>query len=305
MSRIPLLLILALAVGCTSRGAEPASDGRLIVVTTTTMLADLVTQVGGDAVDARSLLSPGADPHLYRPRPSDAAAIASADVVVTSGIGLEGWVDDLIDGAGGDAVRIVASDSITPLHHPEYPDTGDPHFWFDLALWEQAAATVSEGLLAAAPEADRDSIQVRSEAYRARLRTLDEWASQRLRSIPEGQRTLITSHDAFHYFGARYGLEVRGLQGLTTEQQPSQRDVANTIEFVRDAGVPAVFVETSVNPTAVERVAREADVAVAGPLYSDSIGGVGTPAETFEGTFVENVRMIVEALGGTWLEPGA
>ena len=305
MTRVLALLLLALGA-CAPRGAESeAEPDRPLVVSTTTMLADAAMQIAGDAAEVRCLLSPGADPHLYQPRPSDSSTIAQADLVITSGLGLEGWVDELIDGAGGGASRLVATEGIEPLRHPDYPEVGDPHFWFDLQRWAQAASNVEAALLEVVAEDAQSGVQERAAAYRDEIIALHTWGVERIASIPEAKRTLITSHDAFYYFSETYGIEVRGLQGITTEQQPSQRDVAQTIELVRASGVAAVFVETSVNPTAIERVASEAGVAVAGPLHSDSIGAPDTPAGTFAGMFVENVRMIVEGLGGEWEAPGA
>jgi ABC-type Zn uptake system ZnuABC Zn-binding protein ZnuA len=292
-----ILVSLLSALGCTTRVPDPETSLPRVVATTT-YLADLVEQLGGDDVQIHSLLSAGADPHLYQPTPSDAQAIAQAALVVTNGLGLEGWVDGLIDHAGGSAARVTASEQVPALAHPRYPDAMDPHFWFDARYWSTAAGTVSAALQAVADEPARARIATRTAAYQAELAALDAWAVAQLDTVPEDARQLVTSHDAFQYFGARYGWEVRGIQGITTEQQPSQRDIADTIDAVRSTGTPAVFVETSVNPAVMERVAREAGVQTAGPLYSDSTGPADGPAASYVGTFSENIRMIVTALGG-------
>ena len=294
------LVFVAGVVACTAGGSEPRDAEAPLVVATTTYLADLVVALGGEDVEVRSLLSPGADPHLYQPTPSDAQAIAAAALVVTNGLGLEGWVDGLIDHAGGSAARVTASEGVTPLSHPSYPDAFDPHFWFDARQWSAAAQTVSEALQSISDDEADARIAARTAAYREQLAALDAWAVAQLNTVPAPARQLVTSHDAFQYFGARYGWEVRGIQGITTEQQPSQRDIADTIDAVRATGTPAVFVETSVNPMMMERVAREAGVVTAGPLYSDSTGPADGPAGTYVGTFTENIRMIVTALGGAF-----
>ena len=188
------------------------------------------------------------------------------------------------------------------------PGGVDPHFWFDLDAWSLAADEVGEGLIEVVggretPEAKRVVRQL--DAYKQQLGQLDDWTRSRLSSIPRGQRVLITSHDAFGYFGRAYEIDVVGIQGVSTEQEAAQRDVANVIDLVRERGAPAVFVETSVNPQLIEQVARETGVKVAGPLYSDSIGTPDSPAATFVGTVAENVRIITEALGGEYTMFGA
>ena len=295
------LLLLALASAC-QRGEPRVAEKDIVhVVATTTMLADLCQQLGGSSVEVHSIMSPGGDPHLYTPTPSDAQAVAEAHVVVTSGLGLEGWIDDLV--ANGEP-PLVASADLAPIRHADFPGGVDPHFWFDLERWGQAAQTVGTGLAEYVDtDAERAALEERTAAYVARIEALHAWTSAQLATIPEGARKLVTSHDAFNYLGEAYALEVSGLQGLTTEQQPSQREIADTIDMIREEGVPTVFVETSVNPTLIQRVATEAEVATAGPLYSDSLGPDGSGAETFEGMFVANVRMIVEGLGGTFTAP--
>lgn len=299
---------LALAVACAvvlvacQRGPDEV-EGKDVrrVVATTTMLADLAMQVGGDSVEVHSIMRPGGDPHLYQPTPSDASAVADADVVVTSGLGLEGWIEDLIP---DDTDALVASSEIEPIRHPDFPGGVDPHFWFDLERWAQAARTVGAGLEDAVDtDRERRAIATRTEEYVARIDALHAWTVAQLATIPDASRKLVTSHDAFNYLAAAYALEVEGLQGLTTEQQPSQRDVAELVDSIRTQGVPTVFVETSVNPALIERVATEAGVETSGPLHSDSLGPEGSGAATFEEMFVANVRMIVEGLGGSYTAP--
>jgi ABC-type Zn uptake system ZnuABC Zn-binding protein ZnuA len=298
-----LVLLLALSPWLTASGAcRPATDtpSTVDVVTTTTMLADLATQLAGDDLQVRSIMHPGGDPHLYQPTPSDARLIASARVVLVSGLGLEGWIEDLVRNAGGDATIIVVGEVVEPIRHPEYPDGTDPHFWFDPTAWSAASIAVEDALVAVVDEAAQPTLRARGSAYRETLSSLDTWTQAQLNTVPEAQRHLVTSHDAFNYFARRYDLRVSGLQGITTETQPSQREIADLIDMIRDTGVRSVFVETSVNPTLSERVASEAGVGTSGPLYSDSLGAADGPAATYLGTFTENVRMIVEGLGGSY-----
>lgn len=296
-----LLAVMLLGTGCKKDGQAEAASSAPVVVATTTMLADLARQIGGDDVVVYGIMKPGGDPHLYQPTPGDARMIASSDMVVVSGLHLEGWIDDLVQNAGGERPIVVASENVEPIEMQDSPGGVDPHFWFDLGAWGRAADTVGAELVTLVgdetPAAKR--VNDRLQAYRRQIGELDGWTKSRLASIPDGQRVLITSHDAFGYFGRAYGIDVVGIQGISTEQEASQRDLANVVDLVRERNAPAVFVETSVNPQLIEQVARETGVKVAGPLHSDSIGPTDSAANTFVGTVAENVRIITEALGGT------
>jgi ABC-type Zn uptake system ZnuABC Zn-binding protein ZnuA len=300
--------ILSVAIGCESKSgstAPAAADDRLTVVATTTMLEDMVRQVGGDHVNVIGIMQPGGDPHLYQPRPSDARAVAEADIIVTNGLHLEGWIDDLVENAGGKKKTfIVAGKVVEPIRSADSPGGVDPHFWFDTRAWANSAAHVGTSIAGRVDASRQGDVKASTKAYVARLNSLHVWVSEQLKSVPDDRRVLVTSHDAFNYFGEAYGIDVVGIQGISTEQEASQRDVANTIDLVKERGAPAVFVETSVNPRLIEQVARGANVKVAGPLYSDSVGPTDSPAATYVGMVTENVRMIVEALGGTYVAFG-
>ncbi len=299
-------LVLVLTFGCekSQEATLPpsAQTETPTVVATTTMLTDLAATLGGEDVRVVGIMKPGGDPHLYQPRPSDARTIAASQMVVTSGLHLEGWIDDLVRNAGGERPVIVASTDVEPIRMADSPGGVDPHFWFDLAAWSAATRTVSKGLVDLTkddPEAVA-RIEARTERYLADIQRLEAWTRGQLDSIPEKQRVLITSHDAFNYFGRAYDIDVVAIQGISTEQEASQRDVANVVDEVRSRNAPAVFVETSVNPQLIEQVARETGAKVAGPLYSDSIGPADGAASTFLGTVTENVRIITQALGGMY-----
>jgi ABC-type Zn uptake system ZnuABC Zn-binding protein ZnuA len=297
-----LCFALAFISGCERKSVGLETSDRPVVVATTTMLSDLAKQIGGNAVRVEGIMSPGGDPHLYKPTPRDARLIAGSDLVIKSGLHLEGWIDDLLANAGGSRPTVVASDGVEPIRMEGFVGGVDPHFWFDLDAWRVAAKNVGEGLveLVGAETPEGKAIRGRLKAHLAQLSRLDSWVRARLQTIPAEQRILITSHDAFSYFGRAYDIEVVGIQGISTDQKASQRDLANIIELVKERAAPAVFVETSVNPALIEQVARETGAEVAGPLYSDSIGAAGGPAATFVGTVAENVRMITEALGGRY-----
>lgn len=295
------LALMVGAIGC-EKSEDTGDSQRKKVVATTTMLADLTAELAGDDLDVVGIMSPGGDPHLYQPTPSDARAIASSDMVVRSGLKLEGWIDDLLENAGGERPIVTASKGVDAIRAEDQYGGIDPHFWFELDAWAKATENVSAALIElVGPEtAEAERIRQRTRAYLERVERLDGWVRTQLATIPKEQRVLITSHDAFGYFGRAYDIDVVALQGISTEQEASQRDVARIVELVRNRKAPAVFVETSVNPALIEQVAHETGAEVAGPLYSDSIGQSGGPAGTFVGTVAENVRMITESLGGTY-----
>lgn len=293
------LLVLS---GCDKKKSATSDDKRPLIVTTTTMLTDLTRQLGGDVVRVEGIVKPGSDPHLYQPTPQDARLVASSQMVVKSGLNLEGWIDDLLENAGGTRPIVDASTRVKPIKMEGKAGGVDPHFWFDLEAWSDATRYVGSAMISLVgkdtPEAD--IIRKRLESYLQQIGRLDVWVRDQLMGIPSQHRVLVTSHDAFAYFGRAYKIEVVSAQGISTEQKASQRDLANLIEKVKKQHVKAVFSETSVNPALIEQVARETDATVKGPLYSDSIGAPDGPASTFVGTVAENIRIIVESLGGEY-----
>lgn len=266
------------------------------------MLADLARSIAPSPFTVVSLLNPGADPHLYQPAPSDARTLASAAIIVRNGLHLEGWIDDLLGNAEA-ALLVTASAPITPITDPASGGV-DPHIWFDAELWAQVALHVASELATHPDSAEvAPEIVRRGRDFAARARVLDAWARACIATVPEAHRVLVTSHDAFAYYGRAYGLEVVAVQGVSTEQEASHRDVAAVIEVVNGRRVPAVFVETSVNRALVEQVAAQTGAVVRGPLYSDSTGEPGSGAETWAGMFAANTIAIATALGGQCTAP--
>lgn len=288
-------LATSLAAGC--KPAAQDESARPTVVATTTMLGDMVAELAGDAFEVHTIMQPGADPHLYRPTPSDARAVAGSDLVVMSGLHLEGWAENLIENAGGERPLVVASEPVDVIAMEGFAGGVDPHFWFDVAQWRAATAHVASGMRPLVPEAERAAFDARVSAYLTQLDALDAFVRDAIAALPEDARVLVTSHDAFNYFGRAYAMRVVGVQGISTESEASQRDVANVVDLVRETGAPAVFAESSVNPALIQRIGRETGARVAGPLYSDSLGPADGPAATYDAMVRENVRLIVEALG--------
>ncbi|MEM1125202.1 MAG: zinc ABC transporter substrate-binding protein [Bacteroidota bacterium] len=295
-----------LLAGCVSSDeATPNLAERPIrVVATTSMVADLVTVIGGDRVDVEGLMGPGVDPHLYKASEGDVTRMAEADVVFYNGLHLEGRMTELFERMADRGTPTVAvAETIAPdrlLDSPDYPSSYDPHVWFDVQLWAQAAR-VTRDALAALDTTHAATYHTNADAYLASLDSLDAFVRAETARIPLNQRVLITSHDAFGYFGAAYGFEVLGLQGLSTATEAGIADVQQLATTVAERRIPALFVESSVSPRGIEAVreavrARGFEVEIGGRLYSDALGSPGTEAETYLGTVRANVNTIVGAL---------
>ncbi len=301
MSRWLPLLLLALA-GC-APADDPSAAGRLRVVATTGIVADLARSVGGDDVHVTALMGPGVDPHLYRASEGDAERLAAADLVLANGMHLEGKMGQVLERLGERSVAVAeaipVADRRTP---PDYEGAPDPHVWMDPALWQHAARATAAAFVRADP--------ARADAYRARLAaTLDTLAAANadvrrlLTSIPRERRILVTGHDAFGYLGRAYGVRVVGLQGLSTAAEAGAADVSALAAFVARERIPALFVETSLSPRAMQAVraaarARGHDVRLGGNLYADALGPPGSGAETLAAMLRTNARTIARALGG-------
>lgn len=270
-----------------------------MVVATTTMLDDLARTLGGDHVQVLGLMKPGQDPHVYDVLPRDAQSIAKADLIVANGLNLEATLHDVIENnAKGEVVYVAEQDGIEPLGSSTYAGAPDPHCWMDIGLFKLYAEAVRDGLIKIDPEHAADYEQ-RTADYLAQLDELDTWVRERFAEVAEEQRVIVTSHDAFNYFGEAYGVEVHGVIGISTEQAPRPQDIAALQQLVKDRNVKALFIESSVTPTlnaVVKKVAEQTGSNVGGTLYSDSLGRPGSGAETYVGMIRHNVNTVVEAL---------
>ncbi|HVF00739.1 MAG TPA: zinc ABC transporter substrate-binding protein [Rubrobacteraceae bacterium] len=296
-------LVAVSAAGCGGSGEAGAGEGKVQATTTTTMITDLVRQIGGDRVEVTGLMGPGVDPHLYKASQGDVAALRGADVVFYNGLFLEGQMEDILEKTSEQKPAVQVTMDMPEeelLDSPQYEGQFDPHVWFDATLWETTVDPVVEQLSELDPDGASDFEQ-RGEEYRQQVEELDSFAEEEISSIPKEQRVLVTAHDAFNYFGRRYGMEVRGLQGISTEAEAGSRDVQQLADFLAENEIKAIFVESSVPPQTIEAVQDAArdkgwELEIGGELYSDAGGDEGTEAETYVGMFRENVETITEAL---------
>jgi zinc/manganese transport system substrate-binding protein len=264
----------------------------LKVVATFSILADMAREVGGPAVEVSALVGPNADAHVYEPTPADVRRVARADVVVTNGLRFEGWIDRLIASSGYRGKVVVASAGIVPL---QVGGGADPHAWQNLANGQRYAETIRAALVAAAPARSAE-INERAAAYQARLIALDQDTRSRINALPESRRRVITSHDAFGYFAAAYGVRFIAPRGWTTGSEPSAETVARIVRQARETQASALLVENISDPRMIERIAREAQVKVGGELYSDALSPPGTAADTYLRMFEHNVRTLLDAM---------
>ncbi|MCX7214246.1 MAG: zinc ABC transporter substrate-binding protein [Burkholderiales bacterium] len=280
--------LLALPQVASAQAAPPP----LRVVATFSVLADMVREVGGPAVEVASLVGPNADAHMFAPTPADARRVASADLVVVNGLNYEGWIERLIRASGYKGPVLVASEGITPRRVGRGID---PHAWQSLAHAKQYVENIRAALVAAAPTR-RAEIDTRAAAYLQRITVLEQDTLARIGRLPAQQRRVITAHDAFGYFAAAYGVEFVSPRGWSTDSEPSADAVARIVRQARAQQVGALLLENISDPRLIERIAREAGVGVGGALYSDALSPPGTAADTFLRMFAHNVRTIVEAL---------
>jgi len=269
------------------------------MLATVGMIADPAQRMAQECVEVQTLIGAGMDPHLYQARPSDIRRMRSADRIVALGLTLEGRLAEILETVGATILGSEVPTDLLLSHH----NAPDPHVWMDPEIWAQTFPALAAALVELAPECTAD-ITARLDAEITRAHALDEWAQRSLATIPTDQRVLLTAHDAFTYFSRAYALENAAIQGISTASEPSIADIDQTAQLAAERRVPAAFIETTLNPRAVQALveaaqARGHDLRIGGSLYSDALGEEGSGAETWPGMIVSNVRTITEALGGT------
>ncbi len=283
----------------------PSAMAELNVVATTGMIADVAENVVGDCGNVTAMMGAGVDPHLYQPSAGDVRLLSQADAILYSGYSLEGQMGEVLDKLGGRiATLAVAPASIAPDQLITTQDIYgiDPHLWMDASLWAHTAEKIAGTLSEIEPECAED-MQTNAEGYQAQLDSLHQWIESSIASIPDQQRVLVTAHDAFAYYGRAYDIDVEGIQGISTEAEAGIGDIRETVDLVVEREVPAIFVETTINPRTIQAVIESArdrgvEVTVGGELFSDAMGEPGTAEGTYIGMLHANTETITEALGG-------
>ena len=287
------------------------ADGAFRIVATTTQAFDMATILtdGVNDVEITALMGAGVDPHLYQPTESDIAAMNKADMVIYSGLFLEGQFDTVFEALREQDVLIHAmSDPVKEGGFTiggfelseELVDVDDPHFWFDPRNWELTINDLGE-VLAGTDTSNADTYKANAEAYAAQMGILFDWANENMRSVDEGQRYLVTSHDAFQYFGGAFGWEMTAIQGLSTEDEAGVGDIQETVDFIIENDIPVVFVESSIPPDTIEAVIEAVNAAGGSvrigvrEMYSDAMGEPGTFGGTYVGMIAENVYTVLQS----------
>lgn len=304
LSLVTLVLVLVLMAGCSNQARRP---GKLRVVVTYSVLGDLVKNVAADCAEIVVLVGPDGDAHTFEPTPKDGIGLADADLVFENGIGFEPWLDKLHAASNSKARRVVVTQGLAILEgecnhndkvgeNHEHED--DPHVWHEVQNSIHMVGIICDKLVEADP-VNSEKYKTNSTKYLKRLEALDLWVLAQVEILPKDRRKLVTSHDTFGYFANRYGFQVLGtlLSSFSTEaSDPSPVTFAKLVDSIKAAKVPAIFAENTQNPKVMERLAHEAGVKLAPPLFTDALGKPGTPGDTYENMIRSNVTTIVDAL---------
>ena len=291
-----LLAISAIAAGCVSNTGAAGSDGKLQVVTTTTVLADIVANVGGDLVSATSIVPKNGDAHTFEPRPSDIRTVASAKLLVMNGLGLDDWVIKMIGNAAAEGTPLVQLGVDLPgvqLLSGETAATENPHLWMDVKYAELYVGRIAAALKAADP-AHASTYDANAAAYTRQLETLDAWVRAQIATIPASNRKLVTFHDAFPYYAREYGIDIVGVAVGSPGQDPSAGYTARLISTIEAAGVKAIFSEAQFPAKLVDQLASEAHCTVVANLYDDALGD--PPITSYEEVIRWDTNQLVTAL---------
>ena len=297
MSKATRILIVLCALLMMSGMAR--AEKTVKVVASISILGDMVKNIGGDRVEVTTLAGANVDAHAYEPTPATAKSVSNADLVVVNGLGLEGWMDRLIKASGYKGTVVVATTGINPRKMKEEGKGGhevaDPHAWQDIDDGRLYVDTIAKALISIDPEG-ATTYAALAEAYTKKLIGLNTWVKSEFSAIPKQKRRMITSHDAFGYFGGAYGIDILSPMGFSTESEPSAGEVKKLIKQIRKEKITAVFVENVSDPRMIEQIAKESGVTVGGELYSDALSKPDGPAPTYIDMFKNNVTKIVAAM---------
>ncbi len=288
------VIVFVMISGCGSKDNKTSSS-KIKTVSSITIISDIVKNIGGDKVESISVCGVGIDPHTYKPKPNDPRTISLSDIVFINGFALEHWIEEMVRNAGGNKKVVTVTEGLTPMTDEKGFGDPDPHAWFDVKNAKQYSENIAKALIEH-DKANEPYYKANLVTYLRKLDSLDAWIKTEIETIPKEKRVLITSHDAFRYFGKAYGLEVKGLQGISTEAKAQTEDVKKLVDLIKERKLNSVFIETSVNPKLLEEISKETGATIGGILYSDSVGDEGTFEGTYIGAVTHNVNTVVKAL---------
>lgn len=273
------------------------AEEKLKIVSTASMIYDMAKNITGDLAVNEVIVPIGGDPHLYEPKPSDAKMIAEADLLLINALTFEGWILDLIKNSGANAAIDTVTLGIDAIASSQYENAYDPHAWMDVSLALVYIRNIKDAVIALDPN-NRSVYEKNYDNYKAKLLDLDRYIIERIKEIPKDKRVIITTHDAFAYYGRRYGLKLEALMGISTESDATAADMRRVSEAIKSFDVPALFVESTISPKIVEQIAKDNNISIGGELFTDSIGGPETEGNSYYDMMKHNTDTIVDALTG-------
>ena len=266
-----------------------------LVVASASIFADMARNIGGDKIEVRSIVPIGGDPHRYEATPDDAALLAKADLILINGLTFEGWINEVIANSGSKAMVKLITAGIQPISSQIHSGATDPHAWMDAENGLIYIRNIRDGLIAIDPQ-NANFYEQQHARYSQQLAALHQYIQFRMATIPPQHRILITSHDAFSYFGRKYGLTVSAMMGVSTEADAQTSDMERVVDALEKNKVPAIFIESTINPKMLQQIAKDHGVIIGGSLYADSVGEPGTPGESYIGMLRHNADVISTAL---------
>jgi ABC-type Zn uptake system ZnuABC Zn-binding protein ZnuA len=270
-------------------------DAKPKVLATASMWYDMALVIGGEFVDVDVIVPIGSDPHLYEPTPSDVTKVNTAQLILINGLTFEGWLQKLIQSSGTKAIQKLLTEGIEVITSPLFKNSTDPHAWMDVENGKIYARRIYEGLAQLDP-AHQKEFEFNLNVYLQQLDELHRYIQQKILLIPVTQRILITSHDAFHYYGKKYGIQVESLLGTSTEADVQTGDFIRINKMIKDFKIPAIFAESTINPKMMEQLSQENKIKIGGKLFADSLGDENTPANTYIKMMKHNTDVISAAL---------
>ncbi|NJN34826.1 MAG: zinc ABC transporter solute-binding protein, partial [Saprospiraceae bacterium] len=265
---------------------------------TTTMIADMTRQIVGDRLAVESLLPVGSDPHVYESTPEDVKRVAAADLILMNGLTLEGWIKELVDNSGTRSKIATVTEGVEAIGSDEHAGSFDPHAWMSAANGLIYIDNILKAVTALDPSG-KDFYEKNYTRYKKELEETDLFIKEKIAQIPENQRILITSHDAFHYFGNQYGLRLEAVMGTSTDADVRTSDIIRLIKIIKETGVPAIFVESTINPKLLKQIAKDNDIKIGGSLFADSLSGEADSANTYISMLRRDAELISYGLSQT------
>jgi len=272
-----------------------SSQEKLKVVASASMIADMTKEIVGDLHDIEMIVPIGGDPHLHEPTPSNARLVAGADLILINGLTFEGWINELIENSGTKAKVVTVTEHIKPLTSVTYANSADPHAWMDASIVTSYVKSIADAMISLDPS-NKAVFEERLVSYTEELTELDREIKAAISTIPEHKRVLITSHDAFQYYGRRYGIRLEAIMGISTEAEAQTSDIRRVNQVIKENGVPSIFVESTINPKLIQQLAADNKVSIGGELFADSLGDKDSPASTYIDMMRYNTKTIVSAL---------